>query len=173
MKRIGRTKAPNWTGIVKEIDKSFDTVVKRRLPEYPKLVTDNWQHQPDFPTKKSKGRDSIRMSCIPSGPNKDIWKWVSGGTGIHGPKGRPYRIPKSGTKLLAFPSVYTPKTKPGGPVRGFGGPGRSSGPTIFAMYVKEHPGIKGRRFVDPWARLARVWFTLEMKDAVKRGARRA
>lgn len=165
-KRVGRKKHPNWSGIVDEIEKEFDTTVAKRLPEYPKKVTANWEHKPDFPTKKRKSKQAIRMECAPAGPNEKFWIWTTAGTPRH-----PI-TPKKAT-VLAFPSVYVPKTKRAGPVGSFGGPGRSSGPTVFAKEVKDHPGTDPRRFVGPWARLAMVWFRLAMQGAVARGASRA
>jgi hypothetical protein len=171
LRRIkGRKKAPNWTGIAKEVERTLDRYVKPRLLEYGERVTANWEHKPAFKAKKRVTKEGISVYVYPT-KNKDIWTWVSRGTGIHGPKKKPYRIPKTGKKLLAFPSVYAPKTKPRGP--SYGGSGESSGPTHFAMYIKDHPGIKGRHFEEAWARWAKTWFRREMENAMRRGARRA
>ena len=107
----------------------------------------------------------------PAGPHRDIWQWVSRGTGLYGPKKRKYPIrPKKKGGVLAFPESYTPKTTVRGP--GYKGSGKSSGPTIFAKEVM-HPGIKGRHFEEAWGRWAKTWFRREMENAMRRGARRA
>lgn len=167
----GRAKHPNWTGIAKEAERTLDAVVKPRLLKYPAKIVANWEHKPDFKARKKVTRQAISVYVFPAGPNKDIWVWVSRGTGLYGPKKSKYPIePKKKGGVLAFPSVYTPKTKPRGP--SYGGPGKSSGPTIFAKSVM-HPGIKGRHFEEAWARWAKTWFRREMENAMRRGARRA
>jgi len=160
----GRKKAPNWSGIAKEVERALDTKVKPRLLEYPKKITANWEHKPDFQARKRITRDAIAVDVWPTGPNKDYWIWTSRGT-------KPHPIKPKRAKVLAFPSIYVPKTKPRGP--SYGGPGKSSGPTVFAMYVKKHPGTKPRHFEEAWARWGKTWFRKEMENAIRRGARRA
>jgi len=167
----GRAKHPNWSGIAKEVERTLDTVVKPRLLDYPRRIVASWQHQPEFKAMKKVTRADIRIYVYPTGPHKDIWIYVSRGTGLYGPKKSKYPIePKKKGGVLAFPSVYVPKTTVRGP--GYKGPGKSSGPTIFAKHVM-HPGIKGRRFEEAWARWGKTWFRREMENAMKRGARRA
>jgi hypothetical protein len=165
LRRIkGRKKAPNWTGIVKEVERTLDRYVKPRLLGYPKKIVANWEHKPDFKAMKRITRDAIKVYIYPTGEHKDIWQYVSRGT-------KPHIIrPKKKGGVLAFPLVYVPKTKPRGP--SYGGPGKSSGPTIFAKEVK-HPGTKPRHFEEAWARWAKTWFRREMENAMRRGARRA
>jgi len=172
IKRVkGRAKHPNWSGIAKEAEKTLDAVVKPRLLEYGNKVVANWEHKPQFKARKSVTKDAISVDVWPAGPHRDIWIWVSRGTGLYGPKHRKYPItPKKPGGVLVFPSVYIPKTRPRGP--SYSGPGSSSGPTIFAKKVM-HPGIKPRHFEEAWARWGKTWFRREMENAMRRGARRA
>ena len=167
----GRKKHPNWTGIAKEIERTLDSVVKPRLLDYPRRIVASWSNKPDFKARKRVTRDAISVYVYPAGPHKDIWQWVSRGTGLYGPKKRKYPIrPKKKGGVLAFPESYTPKTTVRGP--GYKGSGKSSGPTIFAKEVM-HPGIKGRHFEEAWGRWAKTWYRREMENAMRRGARRA
>ena len=159
----GRRKHPNWTGIVKEAERTLDRVVKPRLLDYAERVVANWEHKPRFKARKVVTRKAIAVDVWPTGPNKKYWVWTSRGT-------KPHVIKPKRAKVLAFPSVYVPKTTPRGP--SYGGPGTSSGPTIFAAHV-DHPGTKPRRFEEAWARWGKTWFRREMENAMRRGARRA
>jgi hypothetical protein len=159
----GRRKHPNWSGIVKETERTLDAVAKPRLLEYPKKIVANWEHKPEFRAMKRITRNSIRVYVYPMGPNKKYWVWTSRGT-------RPHPIEPKRAPILAFPSIYIPKTQPRGP--SYGGPGTSSGPTVFAMHV-DHPGTKPRHFEEAWGRWAKTWFRREMENAMRRGARRA
>ncbi len=159
----GRKKHPNWSGIVKEVERTLDAKVKPQLLEYPKKVVANWKHKPDFKAMKRVTKDAISVYVYPTGPNKDYWIWTSRGT-------RPHIIRPKKAKILAFPSVYKPKTTPRGP--GYRGPGVSSGPTVFAKEVK-HPGTKPRHFEEAWERYAQARFRKEMENAMRRGARNA
>jgi len=159
----GRKTHPNWQGIVKELETTIDQVVKPRLLEYPKKVVADWDHQPEFKAMKKISRDAVRVYVYPTGPNKDLWIWTSRGT-------RPHVIKPKKAPVLAFPSMYAPHTKPQGP--SYGGPGKSSGPKVFAQEV-HHPGIKPRHFEEAWHRYALGWYRRECENAMRRGARRA
>lgn len=159
----GRKKHPNWSGIVKEVERTLDNVVKPRLLEYPKKIVADWDHQPEFKARKRVTKDSISVYAYPSGPYKDIWYWVSRGT-------KPHPIEPVNAPALAFPSIYTPHTQPRGP--SYGGPGKSSDATVFALHV-DHPGTKARKFEEAWGRWGKTWFRREMENAIKRGARKA
>ena len=159
----GRKAHPNWTGIVKEVERTLDSVVKPRLMEYPKKIVADWEHKPKFKARKYVTKDAIRVHVYPAGPNRKIWQWVSRGT-------RPHEIKPKNAPMLAFPSNYTPRTTPRGP--SYGGPGKSSGSTIFAMHV-DHPGTKARKFEEAWGRWAKKWYRREMENAMRRGARKA
>ena len=170
----GRRKHPNWTGIVKEVEKTLDRETKPMLIEYHERITNEWSgDKPVFKAKKRVTRDFIAVYVYPTGgKGKDKWNWLVLGTGIYGPKHKEIIIkPKEAGGVLAFPSVYTPRTRAGAGGQ-YKGPGKSSGPTIFAKeaHVK---GIRPRPFHRVIARWARPKFTKQMENAMRRGARRA
>lgn len=163
MRRVrGRAKHPNWTGIAKEAERTLDVVVKPRLVKWGERTVANWKHKPGFAARKYVTRQAIRVCVYPTGENKKYWIWTSRGT-------KPHPIEPKKKPILAFPSIYIPKTSIG-PT--YGGPGTSKGPTIFAMHV-DHPGTWPRHFEEAWAIWARDWFRREMENAMRRGARRA
>lgn len=164
-KQIGKPKAPKWTGIAGEMERTMNTTVKQRLSEYPKKVTGDWDHQPDFPVKRQDKAGAYRLVCVPAGKNMWYWIWTTQGTKEHD-------IAPVNASVLAFPSVYAPRTQPGKPPS-YGGPGKSSGSTVFAAYIEDHPGTTPRRLVGAWVDEARVWFIPAMQDSVRRGARKA
>lgn len=154
---------PNWTGIVKEVERELDSYVKPRLLDYPRRIVASWEHKPDFKAMKRVTKDAISVYVYPTGPHRDIWQWVSRGT-------KPHIIRPKRAKVLAFPEIYEPRTTVRGP--GYKGPGKSSGPTVFAKEV-HHPGTKARHFEEAWGRWAKTWFRKAMENAMRRGARRA
>ncbi len=161
----GSSKAPRWTGIVAGMSQTMNTTVKRRLPEYPKRITNDWDHQPDFPVKREDKAGAFRLVCLPAGQNRWFWIWTTRGTKEHD-------IVPVNAQVLAFPSIYTPRTQPGSPP-GFGGSGASSGSTVFAAYIEDHPGTTPRRFVGAWVEEVNVWFAPVMQAGVVRSARKA
>lgn len=170
----GRAKHPNWAGIVKELEKTMDRETKPMLVEYHERIVAEWAgEKPKFKAKKKITRDAISVYVYPTGgKGKDKWIWLTQGTGLYGPKHRKYTItPKKKGGVLAFPSLYTPRTRPGAGGQ-YKGAGKSSGPTVFAASV-EHPGIKPRPFPKVIARWARPKFRRQMRNAIRRGIRRA
>lgn len=114
--------------------------------KYLEQYTASWEHKPSWGKRiKVDLKKEITVYIYPTGPNAQIFKWVSGGT-----KG-PYPIPKAGPGLLYFKLNYQPKTRPGGRYKG---PGKALGPGQYAMRV-EHPGIEAREIektIGQWLR---------------------
>ena len=160
----GRKKHPNWSGIVAEVAATLESEVKPRLLVYPRKVVANWEHKPEFKSRKTITQDYVAVDVFPAGPNKKYWIWTSRGTKPHIIK------PKRKGYPLRFPTGYAPKTSPRGP--SYGGPGTSSGPEVTAMVV-HHPGTKPRHFEEAWKRYALKWFRKTVENAMRRGARRA
>ena len=150
-------------GIAKEVEKAIDQEVKPRILGYAEKIVANWEHKPEFKARKLVSRSGIILYVYPTGPNKQYWIWTSRGT-------RSHKIRPKTAKMLVFPSVYTPKTTPRGP--SYGGPGTSSGDTVFAAEV-DHPGTKPRHFEEAWARWAKKPSQREIENAMRRGARKA
>jgi hypothetical protein len=173
-KPIGRSKAPNWSQIPRNVKRAMKGPVRRRLPEYPRDITGDWDHNPDFSADYKQGSNQVSVQSEPKGPNRQIWIWMVEGTGLHGPKHKAYPIYPKRAKVLAFPSVYTPRTTPAGGVKG---PGKSSGPTIFAAKVDRpgvtHPGMEKRPLVTLWVKSVVEWFVPMMREVIMKSARGA
>lgn len=170
----GRKTHPNWSGIVDEVERTIEKETKPMLLEYHQRIVDEWSgEKPIFKAKKKITRDAIIVYVYPTGgKGKDKWIWLTEGTGIHGPRHKEIVIkPKKPEGVLAFPSVYIPRTRPGAGGQ-YKGLGKSSGETVFAKEVHVK-GIKPRPFHKVIARWARSKFKKQMENAMKRGARRA
>ena len=158
-----RRKFVNNPKIRKYMDRAVDTEVKPHFIDRFKMVVSNWEHKVDFQAKKYLTSDYTKLYVYPTGANKQIWAWVSGGT-----KG-PYKIPKSGPGLLSFRTGYKPKTKAVGK---FGGPGVFTGARVTGiMQVKQHPGIEAREFEKTIMDDEKGWYNREMENAWRRAIR--
>lgn len=156
VKAIG--KQPNFEAIGKELVKTIDAVVAPKMAQYVKIVTGNWEHEPDSRTTKKTTKNAIILWSRPVGENTKFWIWTSFGTERHD-------IYPVNAAVLAFSTTYKPKTAPGPKV---GGPGISSGPTRFAMYV-DHPGTTPRHFEPAWAKWIKTWVYKDLNQGIKRG----
>lgn len=164
----GRAKHPNWSGIATETMAALQKEVKPLLLGYAEKVVENWEHKPHFAAELKVTRQAVSVYVFPKGPNRDYWIWTSRGTKPH--KIKPKGKARGGSDVLAFPSLYTPKTSPRGP--SYGGPGKSSGDTVFAKEV-DHPGTRARRFEEAWARWSKKPVQRALANAMRRGARKA
>ena len=109
-------------------------VIRRDFRE----TTATWKHKVEFEQKISLKQPGPTVTVW---TDDEIYNYVDKGTRSHRIQAGIY-TGKSNKKVLAFPSAFTPKTKPGS-LRS--GPGRSGGPTVFTPFV-EHPGGKARNF---------------------------
>ena len=171
----GRKKNPNWVGIAREIERTAKAETIPMLEELHQRIVNQWSgDKPGFKgyIYMSKLGISIRVRTTGSQHGRDKWRWLTEGTGLYGPKHKKYPIhPRKPGGVLVFPSNYVPRTRPGAGGQ-YKGPGKSSGPTVFAKKVM-HPGIKPRPFPKVIARWARPRFVKQMENAIRRGARRA
>lgn len=122
-------------------------------------IVNNWEHKPEFNSKPTVSSDIIAIAIYPVGENKDIWKFVSGGTKEH------LIFPKR-AKSLRFVGggVYIPKTAKGV----YGGPGIvRGGEVIYAKAVK-HPGNEAREFEKYVKDSEAKWFSDTMENVFKR-----
>ena len=134
-------------------------------------VTQRWKNKPLFRVKLLVSPGLLRWTVLATGPKRKIFRWVDEGTGKFGKKKRAYKIPKTPqTKVLRFQTGYSPKTKP---IARFNvGPGKASGPVVFAKQVI-HPGIKGREFTKTIVKQLQPDLSRRINNAMKRGIRRA
>lgn len=156
VKLIG--KQPNFGAIGKSLIRTIDTIIVPKMPVYGELVVANWDHKPHIKTIKKIARNAIIIIATPAGPNTKFWVWTSLGTEEHD-------IFPVNAAVLAFSATYNPKTTPGPTV---GGPGTSTGPTMFAAYVR-HPGTTPRHFEPAWADWIRTWVYDDLNRGISRG----
>lgn len=158
----GRKKFSNNAKIKQYLGNVLDNEVKPHFIQRFDMVVANWDHKVDFRARKFLRTDKIWLNVFPTGPNKQIWVWVSKGT-----RG-PYPIPKRGPGFLAFKTGYKPKTKPVGK---FGGPGIFTGDTVMGVMQVQHPGIEAREFERIIAEDEKAWFSRAMENGWRRAIR--
>jgi len=149
------------------LDDTLDNTVKPYLIQQFDHRVANWDHKPNFKARKRVTQDATAVTVFPAGPNKQIYKWVSGGT-------KPHPIPKTPKTdgFLVFqsggPGSYKAKTAPGGK---FGGPGVVvGGKTVRARQV-QHPGFEGRHFEKNIKDDSKAWFSRTMENSWRRAIR--
>jgi hypothetical protein len=96
------------------------------------LTTATWEHPVKFEKLIQVGPASVEILVD---TDDEIYRYVNEGTRAH-------RINPKTANVLAFPSVFRPKSQPG---RQTSGSGFSDGPIVFAAGV-DHPGTEARRF---------------------------
>ncbi len=152
--------------VKKRLAAVLDDDVKPELIKRFKRVTSNWEHKVDFKARKQIRPNNIQVSVFPTGKNKKIWIWVSGGT-------RPHKIRARKAKRLAFvsggPGSYKPKTKK--PCK-FGGPGVVIGGSPVFVQEVDHPGNEGREFEKTIAADYKRPYSRTMENAFRRIIRR-
>jgi hypothetical protein len=165
--RAIKSKHKNWTDIADELKRTIDRDVKPALLEYFQRIVKTWEHKPEFKAMKRVEKGGISIYVYPTGPNANIWRYVSQGT-------RPHVIrPKRPGGKLAFPwggyGSYKPHTSLGGH---YGGPGIVVNPQPTVLPEVQHPGTEAREFERHISRWYRPKFTELMRNAIRRGARR-
>jgi hypothetical protein len=139
-------------------------------------TTETWEHKPTFKMSTTvtgkKPEDNLAVRVYTGNEPRldppdagDIWNMLDNGT-------RPHEIwagaytGKSDKKVLAFPSMFSPKTTPNALSSKAGA---SGGETIFRAYV-EHPGTEARNWTKVETERRRAWFKEQMVDAMKEAA---
>lgn len=113
-----------------------------------------WNHKPRF---KKAFRTAVNFLEAKISTIDVIYAWADDGTSAHA------IIPRR-SRVLAFPSQFTPKTK----VRTIGsGRGSKSGST-FATHVF-HPGTKARNFTKEIVKRRAPFYAPQMQAAIRRG----
>lgn len=155
----------NADKVRRELERTFEQDVKPHFIKEFEKVVQNWEHQPEFKARKYISGDDLRLAIYPSGPNKEIYKFVTGGT-------KPHTIRPRRAKMLAFmwggPGSYKPKTTPQG---GYGGPGTVMGGKLTFAKAVQHPGTKPRNIEKRITKEQRPWFNRTMENAWRRGLR--
>lgn len=119
-------------------------------------TTKNWEHKVVF-----VGRMAERgvTTTIEVSTEDDIYRYVDEGT-------RPHRIRAKGAKVLAFPSSFIPKTRPGSLISGKGKRGEVD---TFRKEV-QHPGTEARDFSGQIKKKMEPLFEKAMQKALNSGA---
>ena len=165
--RAIKAKQSDFRVFYNEIEKALDGVVKPDLLAYFNKVVKAWKNPPVFQARKKISLVDMQIYVYPTGPNAEIWKYVSFGT-------RPHIIRPKRAKALSFqwggPGSYKPRTTTSG---GYNGPGKVVGGKPVAFKHVNHPGNKARNFEKFIARWYKTRFKKVMDDAVRRGVRAA
>lgn len=165
-----RGKHKKWADIVKEVKKTCDTVVKPELITYPERIVASWkaEDRPGFRAWKRVTKKAITVGFYAvGGKGKDIWKWLTEGTGLYGPKHKKYPIVPKKAKVLRFRTGYQPKTRPGAGGQ-YKGPGIATGEIVHTKKVM-HPGIRPR----PFPKVISRWYTPKFRRHIENAMRRA
>lgn len=121
-------------------------------------TTKTWKRKPKF---------EVIVSLTGPGPvllvgtDDEIYGYVNFGTKPH-PIFAGIYTGKSSKKVLAFPSMHTPKTTVGSLTSSAGS---SGGPTVFTPFVM-HPGTKARDFEGQIKKKREPWFKRQMERAM-------
>lgn len=105
-------------------------------------VTSNWSDRPKFEVHVKLGSSPEQGIICWVTSDDERYNWIDRGTGKWGPRHSAYPIRAKPGRLLAFPSVFTPKTRPNSLQAG---PGSIGGPMVYRQTVM-HPGIEPRNF---------------------------
>jgi len=150
------------------LGKALDDEVKPHFIKALEKYTVNWEHKPDFVGRKYITADALKVAIYPTGANKQIYLWVTGGTKEHdiAPKNGPFLwfVSRGGRGVKS----YIPKTGPG--AAWYGGPGLSLG-HLRRVKAVHHPGSKPRNFEGRVREDEGPWFTRTMENAWQRAIR--
>jgi hypothetical protein len=139
--------------------KEVGKVIKKDFED----TTKYWKHKPKF---------EILADLSGPGPfvyvatDDEIYRYVNEGTKPHEIWAGAY-TGKSNKRALAFPSVFTPKTKPGSLTSGRGRRGRVD---TFVPMV-HHPGTEAREFDKLIEEKRAKWYKRQMEDAMRKARR--
>jgi hypothetical protein len=153
-----------------EIRKDLDKAGKALEKSLDRVVSD-WSAstKPTFKVKTvvTAQRIGVNLAVREANRKKPVWKWVDQtGTKAH----KIPKRPKAGPRRLRFRTGYQAKTRPN-PAR-HGGPGRATGPVVYARQVR-HPGFPPRRFTEQILKDLRPEFNRAVRNGGRRGLRRA
>lgn len=120
----------------------LDREVKTTLIKSHEIVVANWEHKPEFNSKKYITPEQIAVSVFPTGENADIWTFVDQGT-------KPHKIAAKNAPNLVFqwggPGSYVSKTL-ARPARTVRGGGYVKNPKLHVVKQVNHPGTQAREF---------------------------
>lgn len=145
----------------KELVSTIEQKVKPALIKSHDLVVANWEHKPQFKSRKFIRPDRIAVNIFPAGANARIWRFVDEGT-------RPHVIRAKNAPVLRFRTGYRAKTL-ARPARTVSGGGRATGPWVSKAVVN-HPGNEPRNFTKEIAEDIQPEFRMEIENAFRRAS---
>ena len=164
--------------LVKEVkpqrfkEEAFQRVIRNALIRYSRIVLKDfertvatWDHKPKF-IVKTHATARTPSPSLEVYTTDEIYGYVDGGTKAHDIWAGAY-TGKSDKKTLAFPSMFSPKTKPN--VIGSSA-GSKGGETVMRPFV-EHPGTKARNFSKIIEKQNEKPFQVAMQKAMAEAAK--
>jgi len=122
-------------------------------------TTKTWEHKPEFKETVSAGKGAGGIIAEVS-TTDEIYSYVDQGT-------RPHIIRAKNAKVLAFASIFSPKTKP----RVLSSTGGSRGSTDTYRQEVHHPGTEAREFSKEIEKKWQPRFKDRMQEAMKDAAK--
>ncbi len=128
-------------------------------------TTATWEHEVTFDMAVSLKQPGPTVTIT---TQDDVWNMLDKGTQPHEIWAGAY-TGKSKAKVLAFPSAFSPKTRPR-QLKSYSG--RRGGETVFRPYV-EHPGTEAREWTKTAASKRRKWYKSQMQAAMRRAVKKS
>jgi len=128
-------------------------------------LTSTWNEQPEYKVV-THVTERVPSPSVEVYTTDQRWKWIDKGTKPHAIWAGAY-TGKSRARTLAFPSIFSPKSRPN-KLRAYRG--KSGGKTIFRPYV-EHPGTKPRNWTRLLEKRHEKRFRREMEKAMVEAGR--
>lgn len=156
----------NPRAVIREIERTMDGPVKAHVLEEHRKRVANWESDVDFAARKFLRSNGIWVNVFATGEDKRVWNYVDKGTRQH------WIFAVNAPKLVftwGGPGSYTPKTDEGDVYGQDGGP---SGELTWRNAVL-HPGNQPRHFSKIIGRRYSPEFKREIRNAIRRGKRRA
>jgi len=141
----------------KAAQQAFERQIKTIAKDWEKELGKTTATWNDKPTFKVKLQRRARLYAVVAEVSDMRWIWIDEGTKEHD------IYPKRPTGVLAFPSIFKPKTRKRflGSVKGYSG-----GATRFAKKV-HHPGIEAREWTPMLSRRLTPKFMKTVDDAFR------
>ena len=156
-----RLKTQPMNRLLRNAVRRYGRVIQKDMEQ----LTSTWDDQPVY-------KVSTHVTARVPSPSVEVyttdkrWKWIDKGTKPHAIWAGAY-TGKSKAKTLAFPSIFSPKSRPN-KLRAYRG--KRGGPTVFRPYV-EHPGTKPRNWTRLLEKRHSKRFRREMEKTMREAVR--
>lgn len=157
--------------IQQEIGKQLQSVGRQHVNERKAIVSD-FDHRPEFEYQVKISDKQVTLDIVLKNDNARVSEGFTIGnlwaaldkTGVR----RHVIRPKRQGGRLAFQTGYQPHTRP---IARSGGPGRATGPRVFARQVN-HPGYPPRKFSETIGKRLRRQFEQAIDRGIRIGGRK-